>query len=126
MKEKENQLRRSEGFTLIEIIAVLIVLGILAAVAVPKFFDVADEARQKAISGAVGEMKGRVSQYFAEQLLQGSTPSGITYSAANVGTNVGADFVVTITHGANTITGTVTLNDGSGANTNWSMKTPGS
>ena len=94
MKLKKNPLKNEEGFTLIEIIAVLVIMGILAAVAIPKFFDLQSKAREKAIYTAVSELKVRVNQAFAKQLLEGSTIGGISYSAATVGTDIGEDFIV--------------------------------
>ena len=65
--------KNEEGFTLVEVIAVLVILGILAAVAVPKFFDMQATARQKALEGAVGELNGQVALAFAQNALNGGT-----------------------------------------------------
>jgi prepilin-type N-terminal cleavage/methylation domain-containing protein len=109
MKLKKNPLKNEEGFTLIEIIAVLVIMGILAAVAVPKFFDLQTKAKEKAIYTAVSELKVRVNQHFAKELLLGKTPNSITYTDAEIGLNIGPDFTISNwTVGATNISFTVT------------------
>jgi len=95
--KRKRLLRNEKGFTLIEIIAVLVILGILAAVAVPKYFDLQTRARDKAIYTAVSEIKVRINQYFASQLLQGNTMGGISFASTNIlksSGDLGPDFSV--------------------------------
>lgn len=82
-KLKSNQ----KGFTLIEIIAVLVILGILAAVAVPKYIDMAGEAKKAAAKGQVAEMKSVLNLAYAKLTLKNNGTAPTT--AADVITEAG-------------------------------------
>jgi MSHA pilin protein MshA len=91
--------RDESGFTLVEIIAVLVILGILAMVAVPKYFDLQTKAREKALNGALAEGVGRINQHFGERILNDIPYDSITYTVAELGADLG-DFTLAVTAGS--------------------------
>lgn len=56
---------RKKGFTLIELIMVIVILAILAAVAIPKYFDLQNQARAAAADGVVGAVRSGIYNYYA-------------------------------------------------------------
>jgi prepilin-type N-terminal cleavage/methylation domain-containing protein len=64
--KKQNLLHHQEGFTLVEIIAVLIILGILAAVIVPGYIDSVASSKRRGLEVAVAELNLRECRVWAE------------------------------------------------------------
>jgi prepilin-type N-terminal cleavage/methylation domain-containing protein len=97
-------LRSQKGFTLIEIIAVLVILGILATVAVPRYLDMMNRSQQNTVSGVVAALETSANLQYAKALL--TTPSVTTYTPTSP--VVVGDFSGTITNAAGVVTVGVT------------------
>lgn len=64
-------MKKSSGFTLIELVVVIVILGILAATAAPKFMDLQKDARISALNGLMGALKSANSMVYSKAILAG-------------------------------------------------------
>ena len=81
--------KKQTGFTLIELVVVITILGILAAFAIPRFANLDSQARVSAVTALTGSLRSAAALAHAEYLAAGTTPSTVTMEGQTVTLNNG-------------------------------------
>jgi MSHA pilin protein MshA len=82
--------QRHRGFTLIELVMVIVILGVLSAVALPSFLDLRKDAKIAALQGAHGAIAAAMNLAYARAMLDG------THTLASSSVNMGGVTIATV------------------------------
>ena len=94
MNTLPKTISHNNGFTLVELVMVIVILGILAAIAIPKFSDLSTEAKISTLNGIAGSMRSTIAIVKAKAYAEGLSPQATNPGSAQT------DFIITTDAGS--------------------------
>jgi MSHA pilin protein MshA len=84
-------MKRQGGFTLIELVVVIVILGILAVTAAPRFLNLQDDAKDATLEGLAGAIQGSASIIYGKAAIEGfeSTSGALSAGGSTINTTFG-------------------------------------
>ncbi len=79
-----KNMKTQQGFTLIELVVVIVILGILAATAAPKFIDLTGDAKKSVVEAVKGSINSATDMAHAKALIAGTVNGDLSIAGENI------------------------------------------